>query len=505
MTNLFKKSVIALALVGAAGVANAAVTVNGNPIGVSKQYEALTIDSRNITIKYAAGDQTAFAAGNKVVVTFNGAQLASAPATIQAAIVISGTGAPAAGSAGGSQNPVQITLTRDSVSANSATYIIGSAFTTPTGDQVATVTLHAATKTYFGPDAAAGGGDDVVITGTPFGLIASSVMASDAVTLDVAAASAAGVVISRATAEDSKTKTMFVVRNQFSTKFDGETSEAAGKVISKTINLAADRKAFTGTTNAEKFTFSSEFNTADVAFLDSNNTDVSTGALKATRGDVNYAISGDFSFIKDSDTATDGIQPAAGTVSATSTGGACKSIVVTAEKVTFTCDAATTKVTFAVDVRQGGSASPVSLADGSFKLTAEQKYTIGADTKSLLVVSDKAAGKFGNNGSSSFVTYLPYGADISQILYVTERAGVKDASIKASVRDGEGKLVLDSVELAKTTAFGVTQISNELKKALADKGITTGRFAVSIDVAAPNSAVFAAYNVGGDRLATSVK
>jgi hypothetical protein len=477
MTNLFKKSALAVAIFAVAGAAQAEVTLTGTPSAVSKQYKALTVASNQVDIKFVTADKSAFAAGNKIVVTFAGGQLASAAATITATVAGAQNATPAAITA--------VTLTRESVSENSATYVIG-ALTPALGD-LAAATI-AATAT-------------ITLPASSFSFTSSSVLASNAVTVDVAIASSANVVVTRAAADTGKTKTMFAVVNQFETKFDGETAEAAGKVIDKTINLSANRRAFTGTTNADKYTFSTEFNTANVSPKDTNG-DALTFALSATRGKVNYQLTGDFSWIQDTDASASGIQPASGTVAVTSTGGAISGLTVAADKITFTADAATTEVQMAFDVRQGGTTSPVALNDTKFALTSEQVYTNGADEGSMIVASNKAAGDFDNNGSSASVYYMPFGANVTQILYATETAGVADANIRVSARDEKGVLLLDGVVLGKTAARGITELSTPLAQALAAKGFTSGKVRLTVEADAPGIQVFSAYNVAGDRLAT---
>lgn len=458
MTNLFKKSLLATALMAIAGTASAAniLEADAAPTAVSKQNAAasFTTTGNNVLVSLQnAIPNDATMIGTEVVVTYSGAQLSTAP-------VLTSAGE---------------TWTRTAVSATSATFRLD-----------ATDGVAAAGK--------------LTISGHQW--LTSSLLDSDGVSITVAVRSATGVGIEPAGTGEKLTRKIVYVGDEYGVKV------ATDGAMDREIDLSTNRTKFTtgeGGTGADNTRYSrltyTVTDAAGVAYKDDSNANQTAAfATTTTRNDTDFTITGDFSWIKDDNATTAGIQAKTGTIvhgDATN----CTTKEITAGSVKFTCTNAFTAgngtVTF--DIYQGATASPISVADSLYTLSAVQKFTPASGTAtSIAVANNAAAGEWTNNGTTKALDYMPFGTDISQIIYVTNlTAEVGKIYVTATLEDGSA--LLSGVYLADTIANGITPLAAKLEAALAGKDVAGKKVALSFDIESSKATVYGAYKIGSDR------
>lgn len=460
MTNLFKKSLLATALMAIAGTASAANILEADavPTAVSKQNAAgsFTTTGNNVSVTLA-NDIAAGASmvGTEVVVTYSGAQLSTAPT------IASGTGE---------------TWTRTAVSATSATFRLDAT------------------------DGVTAASQKLIISGHQW--LTSSLLDSDGVSITVAVRSATGVGIEPAGTGEKLTRKIVYVGDEYGVKV------ATDGAMDREIDLSTNRTKFTkgeGGTGSENTRYSRlTYTVTDAAGVtykdDSNANQTATFATTTTRNDTDFTITGDFSWIKDDNATTAGIQAKTGTIvhgDATN----CTTKEITAGSVKFTCTNAFTAgngtVTF--DIYQGGTAAPISVADSKYTISAVQKFTPASGTAtSIAVANNAAAGDWTNNGTTKALDYMPFGTDISQIIYVTNlTAEVGKIYVTATLEDGSA--LLSGVYLADTIANGITPLAAKLEAALAGKAVAGKKVALSFDIESSKATVYGAYKIGSDR------
>ena len=462
MTNLFKKSLLATALLAIAGTASAAniLEADAAPTAVSKQNAAgsFTTTGNNVSVTLA-NDIAAGASmvGTEVVVTYSGAQLSTAPT------LASGAGE---------------TWTRTAVSATSATFRLD-----------ATDGVTAAT-------------DKLVISGHQW--LTSSLLDSDGVSITVAVRSATGVGIEPAGTGEKLTRKIVYVGDEYGVKV----STAAGSKMDRVIDLSTSRTKFTSATGGEATANTRysrlTFNVTDAVGAtyknDAGTDTVANFATTTTRGDTDFTLTGDFSWIKDDNATTAGIQAKAGTF-LFSDATNCSVKTITAGSVQFTCTNAFTAgdgyIRF--DIYQGGTASPVAVNDADFTLSAVQKFTpASGSATSVAAANNVAAGSWTNNGTTKALDYMPFGTDISQIIYVTNlTAEVGKIYVTATLEDGSK--LLSGVYLADTIANGITPLAAKLEAALEGQAVAGKKVALSFDIESSNATLYGAYKVGSDR------
>lgn len=459
MTNLFKKSLLATALMAIAGTASAAniLEADAAPTAVSKQNAAgsFTTTGNNVSVTLQNDIPTgASMVGTEVVVTYSGAQLSTAP-------VLTTAGE---------------TWTRTAVSATSATFRLD-----------ATNGVVAAT-------------DKLVISGHQW--LTSSLLESDGVSITVAVRSATGVGIEPAQTGEKLTRKIVYVGDEYGVKV------ATGGKLDREIDLSTSRTKFTSATGGEAAANTRysrlTFNVTDAAGAtyknDAGTDTVANFATTTTRGDTDFTLTGDFSWIKDDNATTAGIQAKSGTI-VFSDATNCSVKEITAGAVKFTCTNAFTAgdgyIRF--DIYQGGTASPVAVNDTDYTLSAVQKFTpASGSATSVAAANNLTAGSWTNNGTTKALDYMPFGTDVSQIIYVTNlTAEVGKIYVTATLEDGSK--LLSGVYLADTIANGITPLAAKLEAALVGKAVAGKKVALSFDIESSNATVYGAYKIGSDR------
>lgn len=449
MTNLFKKSALVVALFAAASAQAGNLTKTGGALatGYSKQAEnVVSVPGAALTLTA----DVAYPIGSVITVTFSGGQL-SQPGTADSSV-----GA----------------VDYDLIEA------------TPT-------TLKFKTKGAVIP-----ANDTFTLAGYQF--TAASLADVSSVSATVSVVSVTGVSIDPAGTGQSLTTPVVLAGDQFAGKVTKATQNidlASGRSV-----LAGDVKSFileVFTSNANTFFTSKELSTV-------------AGTL-GTGNKVTHTFTGDWSFVVDTDTAKDGIQAATGALTPAGTGCAVKSLTKTA--LVLECDAATAapfttgdgstatpyaraitnsnKVT--VDLVKAGASATSPLVNTTFKVTSVQTYNT---SKTATIIADKEVLELKDNGTTKHVDYMPFGENISQIVYVTnlvEEAG----KVRLTVWDEKGNKVANNVEVATAvTKNGIIPLAGELKKLVGDKA--TGKYRFSVSLESSNATVYAAYRVGAD-------
>lgn len=121
----------------------------------------------------------------------------------------------------------------------------------------------------------------------------------------------------------------------------------------------------------------------------------------------------------------------------------------------------------------------------------------GAVANSKTVATGAASGEWTLNGATVNVPYMPYGANVSQVLYVSN-SGTQSGDISATVFDDTGT-TYDLGVIGTANANTVTKVAGLVKDALEAKGFKGSKASITITVNAPESdiTVNASFNVGG--------
>ena len=106
------------------------------------------------------------------------------------------------------------------------------------------------------------------------------------------------------------------------------------------------------------------------------------------------------------------------------------------------------------------------------------------------------------NGAQVYIQYLPYGANLSRIIYVAN-AGVQPAAVSGTVyHDGN----THECSLGVAGPRAVTEFTGAVDACVAGAGVTSGRVALRLTATAPERdiEVYSAYNVGGSDRGTVI-
>lgn len=251
----------------------------------------------------------------------------------------------------------------------------------------------------------------------------------------------------------------------------------------------------TGKGRAE-FTTSPNQDVLKVASVD-NVTDVD--GITFTK--VTHTIKGNFSFVSDYDLAVnggnaDGDMDAAEIANAfTTTLGAA---VGGADGVVYTLNALLSELTV-TDTLAGGLDADISvevnnlgLAAGGSVITAPQSFTISSvatDGTSSISLSEKSAGKFTLDGSSTDIAFMPFGSDYAQSITVTNNGTVVGAITVTLVSGG---MTYTTALVAESAAKTVTNISKEVSDFAIASGVT-GNASVNVTTNSPGVEVKGIY------------
>lgn len=469
MNNMFKKSLIAAALATVSTGAMAAdlrTQTLPNQVGVSTEYVQLvdTVSAGAVTVVLGAE----YAVGDIITLSFSGSALdaTTAPTNINVPTVTGTT--------------KSITLGLIDQDADKLVYRI-----TDLGNTENTTV-----------------GAELVIEGTASGMLefdAEAVAAAGSVNVSFSAQTSQGLNLD-GSGGVARNVDLVVVSDQFTAKVE--------RALNGVVNVEDGRESFVARdlipvgVAADTAKDYLEVGIAEAQYP----TGVADGEEAfdevATVESVTYTVEGDFSWIKDSDEETAGLQQTAGTI-APANCATSEITELTASSITFTCSAIAANTQLVIDTApQGGD---VVLPTTGFTVSADVAYSVATSEGSTEVLAAANAGEWTLNGSEVNVSYMPYRGDISQVINLTNRSSQAGAvSVTAFPENGGEPIPLG--EIATVDAKGITQIAGQIRDALsAETGVnhgttpTTTRYSLEITTNAPAESieVYSAYNVNG--------
>jgi hypothetical protein len=106
------------------------------------------------------------------------------------------------------------------------------------------------------------------------------------------------------------------------------------------------------------------------------------------------------------------------------------------------------------------------------------------------------------NGAQVYIQYMPYGTNVSRIIYAAN-SGVQNGLVDATIYYNGNTY---NCALGGAPAKTVTELSGPINTCVANAGITSGKVAILLTFTAPDKdiEVYSAYNVGGDDRGTVV-
>jgi hypothetical protein len=458
---MFKKSLLALALAGAALSANATTTIGTSealnaPFKISSQglpatnavQLVPTASGDSINFELDIADTSAIVNGSKLVVTISGGFFANDTVT------------PAFNDADSTGAADDITLAiapNESTSTQLVFDISGDTYTDKD-----TITLQDI---------------NVILESGSSGVSFSSIFTTG---LDAPVASTAG-----------KSKVVATVADQWAAGVVADVTDAtsASGVLNADFDVADNRETFDATN-------------ADTPTTDTLTFDVETSGSGAVINDVTSTITGDFTGIL--------------SVVASNGGNDVTYAINTAKtEATFTYPKTSSSSTTANDVTSATSTVLFTLVSAAADVVAldARDYTISLDidyndaegTQDNFLVLDAAAGGFGLNGQTTVINYMPFGPNTQMIIQATSTFA-EDALVTVSyLNETTGKMVtLENVSTAKANA--VTKLGGDITQAiLDDSGTTSGKTKVVVTINAPAGkvSVFTAFKDlnDADRLA----
>lgn len=441
MSTVFKKTLVAAAVLAFAGASQAATISAGTEHSLTSQYLASTGANHTLANDFAVTLGAEYVINDTITLTFS-KPLAAAVTGDLVATAVAGTdpvvGPPAVAGVVGKKGITFSVISGGAVGDTSITYRV----------------TNIVNSTGFGAPGVTNG---VVLTLPAFVMTKANLSAGATVAFSAKTNNGLDLDTSGGTA---RTRSLAKVVNQFTT---------TAPSISKTIDVNADRKKFVdGAADATGATFdvSAVFNVATLT------TGGATFARPiAAAAGVKHTLTGDFSWVVDNDTTTAGLQPKANVFQQA---GTCANPVwaYSATAVSLTCDAvaADTAIRINSEANKAGvaaSAIPM-LPAGSFTATSEVTFTGPAGT--LKVQDAVAAGSWTLNGSTVTVPYLvhQYGK-FSTILNVHNN-GNKEGAISLDVWAEDGTVVGTNIAAGTSKPGAVVSVAKPALDALIAKG-----------------------------------
>jgi hypothetical protein len=306
---------------------------------------------------------------------------------------------------------------------------------------------------------------------------ADAVRASKNVNVTYAAETSNGIVIDTPTGANTATASVLSVAGQYTVVVDTE--------FNGVINVEKDRKEFVTPQNT---------NMNDDAIILSF-TDTTAGGSNdkvATAGLVDATIYGNFSFL-DTDDTQDGIQLGANTVVASLGTGSIAPADITASSIIVKGIDASAKQTVTIDVKED-----VVIPAQDFTVDYKLTYTDADSNAQTVNAAGLTAGSWELNGSSTDITYVPYGSNLEQFIWVTNK-GSQSGAISVSAFDEAGN-EYGPYDLGTSESGTIKRLSADIAEKLAEDGFTTGRVSMNVTVNVPkaDATVYAAYKVVSD-------
>jgi hypothetical protein len=211
--------------------------------------------------------------------------------------------------------------------------------------------------------------------------------------------------------------------------------------------------------------------------------------LPVTVTAVTYTINGDFSWLLDEDGAVD-------TDIADVTSNVGTTVEVEADKVILTrADATPPTLVIAPD-----AASETIIPDQKFTVSAELEYAAGAaNAEGTVSFSAVNAGQWSLNGASVHIPYMPYGDNITQVINLNN-AGSQEGDITVEGFDRAGNK-FGPVFVGSAVKNSQVSLAQGIKDALTTAGISANErvsLKLVVNVPATDVTVYSAYNTNGN-------
>jgi hypothetical protein len=451
---MFKKTLLALALTGAAVTASATSLVDtapGTPVAISSQGLPATkattlftaasdvalnglaggVGTEYMSVAFKASDASVIVNGSRLVIEIDGAFFADPSTAVATPTAI--TGAAALG-----------TDDYDIVTADSTSTKLVFALTDANNSIAAGLVDDEIVRV---------GNFDLIVTGTTVSTKAYIETASK-----VKVASTEGSLVSIAT-----------VSNQWVAGVVDDVASltpTSGKLNAK-IDVGDDRETFESAATSDTLTF-----------------DVNTQGSGATLNDVTVTIEGDFTGVK--------------SVVAANNGSATYAINSAKTEATYTYTGATdttmaeltanqSVVTFSLNT---AAADVVSLDARSFDMTLDIDYDDAESVQhNLLILDDVDAGKWDLNGTTHTVEYMPYGPN-TQVIFQATSTFDEDVTYDISYLNEDSGKMVTLEDVGTIGKMSVSKLGGDIAAAImADAGTTSGKTRVILSVNAPTGDV----------------
>lgn len=475
MTNMFKKTLVATAVLAVAGVAQAG-TVASTEDSVTSQYLASTgVTSGGATNEHRANDVTVtlgaeYTSNDTFTLTFSAKLNSDLPSTLTAAPVDQAAnanisdllGVTFSKLSGGNAGDTTATYRLTGTSTTGLTNANGVGFTTPvtTGQ---TLTIPAANLDFLKADLAAG------------------------VKVSFSAATNNGAVMDTG-GGDNRTASLVKVIKQFTT---------TAPSFARVVDVEAQRLSFVdldkNNANAGDFKVTGTFNIASETTAGNVFARPLAGAEAVT-----HTLLGDFSWIVDTDEDADDIQPEAGVIATANCANA--DLTVEATQITLVCDAISTTTSITIDPE----ANKANLEEDEYPVLPKQTFTAtsevtftgpSADEKVFDAVS---AGSWTLNGSSINIPYMPYGTGITQVINLNN-SGKQTGDITVEGFDRTGKK-FGPVKVGTAVAGKQVALADAIATVVTGAVGASERVSLTLVTNVPDSdvTVYSAYNTGGN-------
>jgi len=265
--------------------------------------------------------------------------------------------------------------------------------------------------------------------------------------------------------------------------------------FARVIDVNSDRKSFvdadTTAVGADDFKVTGTFN---IASLTTGGAVFARPLAAATA--VKHTVTGDFSWVVDDNTTTDGLQPKAGVFAVAGTCGT-PTWTYSTTAVSLTCDAIATDTAIVIDPeanKTGVAAADVAiLAPQAFTATSTVTYTTPAATEN--VINGIAAGSWTLNGSQVRVPYMVVGGSRFGIIANVTNHGSKDGAITVDVFAEDGTKLASNYPAGTSKAGSVTSVAPALLAVLGGSPATATKFSFQVTTNVPENdvIVYAAY------------
>lgn len=447
MKTMFKKTLVAAAIIGLSANAFAAViTAPAAAVDYSAQgvAGATSIALGNVDVQLKAE----YSLNDVITFTFTGGE-----------VVLTGANPTLIGQAGAPSLAAGITLGYLNRTANTVSFRVTAL------DQTTVPTTIDGTVRLAG----------VVLT-------KASVSTSKAVSVAYSAKTIANDVLDSATTNTAK---LITVKDQFSvatTPFDA------------VIDVNESRKLFADV-GSER---------ADVLTITPTNNSTYTLAATLVGSTIKYKVTGDFTWVDQDANGTVSAGELAQLAVAGGSAITAKALSTDMRTLTFTdtpAAAAPVAVTVTSNISAAAPAkSMVVLNPGSYTAEATVAHTAPTGT----VVLSKAAGSWTLNGSTVNVPYMVFGTlsgvTFGQIINVTNSSSV-EGDIFVDAWGEDGTALLSNVKVGTAKANSVTGVAGAVRTALSNAGLVNGKASLRIVTNAPDKAVivYSAYTDAASR------